>query len=192
MPKQNTAPDQFPHAVLEQITQLGRHIALARKRRGESQAQWAKRLGVSQPTMARIERGDPAVSMAFYVMAMWLINQAQGLADLIAPQHDWAALEKEISKVRSPARKASKRPATNAAALAGAPMPANTHTTPLVSEQPAPTALANQLALQQTPDLQAMAPQAEQKTSTATANKTSSLLARAAAAAQQASAKRSR
>lgn len=90
MPKQNTAPDQFPHAVLQQTAQLGQHIAVARKRRGESQAQWAKRVGVSQPTrLARMERGDPAVSMAFYVMAMWLINQAEGLADLIAPQHDW-------------------------------------------------------------------------------------------------------
>lgn len=189
MPKQNTAPDQFPHAVLEQIRQLGQHIALARKRRGESQAQWAKRLGVSQPTMARIERGDSAVSMAFYVMAMWLINQAQGLADLIAPQHDWAALEKEISKVRSPVRKASKRPATTAAALAVAPIPANTHATQLVSEQLAPSAFASPLAEQHPPDWQAIAPQAEQNTSTATDSNTNSLLARAAAAAQQASAK---
>lgn len=178
MPKQNTAPDQFPHAVLEQITQLGQHIALARKRRGESQAQWAKRLGVSQPTMARIERGDPAVSMAFYVMAMWLINQAEGLADLIAPQNDWAALEKEVSKVRGPVRKASKRSATTAAALAVAPIPANTHATRLVSEQLAPTAFASPLA--------------EQNTSTATATNPNSLLARAASAAQQASSKRTR
>ena len=37
--------------------------------------------------MARIERGDPSVAMASYVMCMWLINHAAGLATLIAPQH---------------------------------------------------------------------------------------------------------
>ncbi|WP_370679950.1 helix-turn-helix transcriptional regulator [Comamonas sp. GB3 AK4-5] len=106
MPRQNTAPADFPLAVLQQIAQLGQHIAIARKRRGESQAQWAKKLGVSQPTMARIERGDPAVSMAFYVMCIWLINpaQGQGLAELIAPQHDHAALELEVAKVRTKRR----------------------------------------------------------------------------------------
>lgn len=106
MPRQNTAPTEFPQAVLQQIAQLGHHIRTARKRRAESQAQWAKKLGVSQPTMARIERGDPAVSMASYIMCMWLINQAQGLADLIAPLNDHAALEREVAKVhRPPARK---------------------------------------------------------------------------------------
>lgn len=37
-----------------------------------------QKLGISQPTMARIERGDPSVAMASYVMCMWLINQAGG------------------------------------------------------------------------------------------------------------------
>ena len=69
--------------MLREIEQLGLNIAIARKRRGETQGQWASKLGVSQPTMARIERGDPSVAMASYVMCMWLINQANGLADLI-------------------------------------------------------------------------------------------------------------
>ena len=77
---------------------LGQHIAIARRRRGETQAQWARRLGVSQPTMARIERGDPSVAMASYVMCMWLVNQAEGLADLIAPPRDQAALEREVAR----------------------------------------------------------------------------------------------
>jgi DNA-binding XRE family transcriptional regulator len=101
MPRQNTSPADYPQAVLQQIEQLAQNIVIARKRRGESQAQWAKKLGISQPTMARIERGDPSVAMASYVMCMWLINQAGGLADLIAPQNDHAALEKEVAKIGS-------------------------------------------------------------------------------------------
>lgn len=104
MPRQNTSPADYPQAVLQAIEQLAQNIVIARKRRGETQAQWAKKLGVSQPTMARIERGDPSVAMASYVMCLWLINQAQGLADLIAPLNDHAALEREVSKVRGQRR----------------------------------------------------------------------------------------
>jgi DNA-binding XRE family transcriptional regulator len=101
MPKKNTKPSDYPQAVIKQIELLAQNIGIARKRRHETQAQWAKKLGVSQPTMARIERGDPSVAMASYVMCMWLINQASGLSDLISPQHDHASLEREITIARS-------------------------------------------------------------------------------------------
>ena len=101
MPKQNTKPADYPQAVIQQIELLAQNIVMARKRRNETQAQWAQKLGVSQPTMARIERGDPAVAMASYVMCMWLVNQAAGLADLIAPKNDHASLAHEVTKVRS-------------------------------------------------------------------------------------------
>lgn len=107
MPKQNTPPADYPQAVLQQIEQLARHIAIARKRRGETQAQWARKLGVSQPTMARIERGDPSVAMASYVMCMWLIQPDHGLADLISPPNDRAALEREVTQVTAKRRKSS-------------------------------------------------------------------------------------
>ncbi|MEZ5702678.1 MAG: hypothetical protein R3E42_13195 [Burkholderiaceae bacterium] len=43
MPKKNSAPESHPQAVLQQIELLARNITVARKRRGETQAQWAKR-----------------------------------------------------------------------------------------------------------------------------------------------------
>lgn len=100
MPRQNTKPEDYPQAVVKQIELLGQYIVIARKRRRETQAQWAERLGVSQPTMARIERGDPSVAMATYVMCIWLINPRAGLADLIAPLNDHAALEGEVTRIR--------------------------------------------------------------------------------------------
>lgn len=115
MPRQTTKPVDYPQAVLLQIEQLAHNIVVARKRRKETQAQWAQRLGVSQPTMARIERGDPSVAMASYVMCMWLIQPDRSLADLIAPQHDAIALEREIAQVK-PRRKAT--PAGTSAASA--------------------------------------------------------------------------
>jgi DNA-binding XRE family transcriptional regulator len=109
MPKQNTNPADYPQAVLQQIELLGQNIAIARKRRGETQTQWAQRLGVSQPTMARIERGDPSVAMASYVMCMWLVNSAVAVADLIAPPNDHAALEREVFRVRKARKTPQKR-----------------------------------------------------------------------------------
>lgn len=119
MPKQNTSPAAYPQAVLQEIERLAQNIVVARKRRGETQLQWARKLGVSQPTMARIERGDPSVAMASYVMCLWLINQTVGLADLAAPANDHAALEREVSKVRQKLRpqKAARASATVPEAL---------------------------------------------------------------------------
>lgn len=101
MPVQKTKPSDYPQAVITQIELLAQNIVIARKRRKETQAQWAKKLGVSQPTMARIEKGDPAVAMASYVMCMWLINPASALADLVAPQSDHISLEREVTKARA-------------------------------------------------------------------------------------------
>ncbi|MBT9553935.1 MAG: XRE family transcriptional regulator [Hydrogenophaga sp.] len=122
MPKQNTSPAAYPQAVLQEIERLAQNIVVARKRRGETQLQWARKLGVSQPTMARIERGDPSVAMASYVMCLWLINPTVGLADLVSPENDHAALEREVNKVRQKLRPYAPAAAqTGARALAALP-----------------------------------------------------------------------
>lgn len=118
MPRQNTSPVDHPQAVLQEIERLAQHIAVARKRRGETQAQWARKLGVSQPTMARIERGDPAVAMASYVMCLWLINPSLGLADLVAPAKDRAALEREVAQASQKQRPRKASASTPAQAMA--------------------------------------------------------------------------
>lgn len=145
MPRQITSPANYPHAVLQQIEQLAQNIVIARKRRGESQAQWAKKLGISQPTMARIERGDPSVAMASYVMCMWLINPATGLADLIAPQHDHGALEKEVAKVKAK-RKTQDKPATQVMYPPSLVSAARLGTPQLLQSAPASAGLAALLA----------------------------------------------
>lgn len=150
MPRQNTPPANYPQAVLRQIEQLAQNIVIARKRRGESQAQWARKLGISQPTMARIERGDPSVAMASYVMCLWLVNQAAGLADLIAPQNDHAALEKEVAKAQGK-RKQAARPVHPASPASLAPIafgtPQVSVSTPANQQPPASSAAAGLAAL---------------------------------------------
>ena len=86
MPRQNTSPAEFPPAILLQIEQMAQRIVQLRKSRGETQAQWAEKLGISQPTMARVEHGDPAVTMATYIACLWQLNPALDLTLLLAPK----------------------------------------------------------------------------------------------------------
>mgnify|MGYP002371920726 CR=1 FL=1 len=44
----------MPPAVLAQLRALGENLAIARKRRRESVKSWAQRIGVSEPTLARM------------------------------------------------------------------------------------------------------------------------------------------
>ncbi len=83
MPRQNTCPAEFPRFILSQIEQVAQRIVATRKSRGETQAQWAQKLGISQPTMARIERGDPSIATATYVMCLWLVNPDLNLLQLL-------------------------------------------------------------------------------------------------------------
>ena len=69
---------------------------MARVRRKESQRQWALRIGVSAPTLIRMERGDPSVSIGVYVTALWLLGLSGALGDIASPAKDLRALEADV------------------------------------------------------------------------------------------------
>jgi transcriptional regulator with XRE-family HTH domain len=96
MSKSSLVNHSLPPEVTVALATLGEHLALARLRRKESQRQWASRLGVSIPTLIRLERGDPSVSMGVYASALWLLGLFQGLAELADPAKDSRALETDI------------------------------------------------------------------------------------------------
>ena len=92
------------------MRKLGADLATARKLRKQSMADWAARLNVSVPTLRRMESGDPAVSMAVYATALWLINRHDALAQAADPKEDLQALEAEVRSAasRHVARKAAR------------------------------------------------------------------------------------
>lgn len=99
----------MPPAAAEALRRLGENLAVARVRRKESQRLWAQRLGVSVPTLIRMEQGDAGVGMGIYATALWLMGRVAALAEVAAPQHDHGALEMDVREairkraIRSPA-----------------------------------------------------------------------------------------
>ena len=99
----------MPPAATEALRRLGENLAVARVRRKESQRVWAQRLGVSVPTLIRMEQGDAGVGMGIYATALWLIGRVAALPETADPQHDRGALEMDVREavrkraVRSPA-----------------------------------------------------------------------------------------
>jgi transcriptional regulator with XRE-family HTH domain len=96
MPKIAQALLQLPPATIAAIEKLGADLAVARLRRKESLKTWAKRMGVSVPTLQRLEAGDPGVGIGIVATALWLLNRDGELNNLAAPEHDRGAIAMEV------------------------------------------------------------------------------------------------
>ena len=90
----------MPIAPAAALSRLGDDLATARKRRRLSQRDWAKVMGISVPTLIRMERGDPAVSAGVYATALWRIGRAEALGEVADPQYDQQALERDVNAAR--------------------------------------------------------------------------------------------
>lgn len=96
MPKMPNAITTMPPATQAALEQLGAHLAVARLRRKESLKTWAARLGVSIPTLQRLEAGDPGVGVGILATALWLIGRDGALTEIAAPENDRGALELDV------------------------------------------------------------------------------------------------
>jgi hypothetical protein len=98
MPKIARALQQLPPATVGALEKLGADLAVARLRRKESLKTWAGRMGITVPTLQRLEAGDPSVSIGIVATALWLIQRDGELAQLAAPEHDHGAIEMDVRK----------------------------------------------------------------------------------------------
>jgi hypothetical protein len=109
MPRTSRALQTLPPAAAQALRALGENLAIARVRRRESQRAWARRLGISVPTLIRMERGDAGVGVGIYATALWLMGRVNALPAVAAPADDKGALESDV-------RSALKRRAVRSAA----------------------------------------------------------------------------
>ena len=90
----------LPAQAVSALSRLGENLALARLRRRESQRQWAQRIGISAPTLVRMERGDPGVGAGIYATALWMMGRVQALGEIANPEQDTGALEADVRAAR--------------------------------------------------------------------------------------------
>lgn len=96
MSRSSAALAQMPPSTVAALAQLGADLAVARLRRKESLKTWAKRIGVSVPTLMRLEAGEPGVSLGVLATALWLIGRDAALATVATPKEDRGALELDV------------------------------------------------------------------------------------------------
>ena len=121
MPKQSISLVMLPNTVQVQLRLLGENLSIARKRRREPMRVWAQRIGVSEPTLMRLEKGDPSVSMGAYATALWLMGRGQALGELAAPEHDLGALDAAVRAAQARAVRRKSKPTISSPATLTTP-----------------------------------------------------------------------
>lgn len=86
----------MPPATVHALEKLGADLAVARLRRKESLKSWARRMGISVPTLLKLEAGDPGISLGIVATALWLIGRDNGLVKLASPEEDRGAIELDV------------------------------------------------------------------------------------------------
>jgi transcriptional regulator with XRE-family HTH domain len=123
MTKASPALAQIPASTLAALQQLGADLAVARLRRKESLKTWAKRMGVSVPTLLRLEAGEPSVSLGVLATALWLIGRDAALGALATPGEDRGALELDVRQAQTLGRERARATAQAKLKRAGASRP---------------------------------------------------------------------
>jgi transcriptional regulator with XRE-family HTH domain len=85
----------LPIPVSRALRKLGHDIKDARRRRRITMAIAAERASISKPTLIRVERGDPSVSIGSYATVLYVLGMADRLGDLAASKNDPVGLQLE-------------------------------------------------------------------------------------------------
>jgi transcriptional regulator with XRE-family HTH domain len=82
----------LPPSVRRALSKLGADISVARRLRRLPTALMAERAFISRNTLARLERGDPGVSMGIYATVLFVLGMVDRIANLVDPSSDEVGL----------------------------------------------------------------------------------------------------
>lgn len=103
--------------VKSALSQLGRDIQTARKKRRMSVADFCSRIGVTDKTLAKLERGDGGVRLETFAMALLALGLLDRFAELADPASDTTGIgldrEKLPERIRQRGSSVSNRAAKN-------------------------------------------------------------------------------
>ena len=99
----------LPIPVTRALRKLGHDIKDARRRRRLPMSIVTQRASISEPTLIRVERGDPKVAMGSYATVLFVLGMADRLADLVDLKNDPVGLQLEEENLPKRIRGASKQ-----------------------------------------------------------------------------------
>ncbi len=83
------------------IQSLGVRLRKERLSRNESQAVFAARVGVSIPTLYKMESGDPAITIGRWSRALFILGREDDLDSILHPEEDlFAQYEESVTPTR--------------------------------------------------------------------------------------------
>ena len=82
------AQTALPLPVKRALRKLGADISVARRRRKITTTLMAKRAFIDRRSLARVEKGDPGVSMAIYATILFVLGMIDRLGDFANPAND--------------------------------------------------------------------------------------------------------
>ena len=83
----------LPVAARKALAKLGADIAVARKKRRISTVSMAERAFLSRSTLARIEKGDPSVSMGAYLSVLAILGLVKHFGQVADRANDTLGLD---------------------------------------------------------------------------------------------------
>lgn len=92
----------LPLPVINALKNLGLGISDARKRRRITTKLMAERAGLSRATIQKIEKGEPATSIASYASVLFVLDMTNQLSDLMDAKHD--LIGRQLDEERLPQR----------------------------------------------------------------------------------------
>jgi hypothetical protein len=104
----------LPIPVVRALRKLGQDIKDARRRRRIPMAIAAQRASISKPTLIRVERGEPGVSIGSYATVLFVMGMTDRLADLADAKNDPVGLEIEEENLPQRIRGARRQKRTKA------------------------------------------------------------------------------
>ena len=78
----------LPQNVRAALVKFGSDLSIARRKRRLTAAMMCERLGVSNSTWQRMEKGDPTVSMGAYAQALFVLGFGTPWAELVDQRND--------------------------------------------------------------------------------------------------------
>lgn len=93
---------------MNELSSLGARLRSERVKRNEPQKVFAARLGVSVPTLKKMEEGAPTVAIGHWFAALSILGREDDLRNILAPQEDLFQ-EYEKQQQRTPRQRASRK-----------------------------------------------------------------------------------